>query len=114
MKNKVSKLSLLVIGGVIVLLLFTNPSNKLYTEYLKANRFELDPYTLEEYSDYEFKPSWGIKYNYLIFTTFKYNNGKPRVVFDRKLKHNIEFQTIVNHIGILSNFYELKPTLNKK
>jgi hypothetical protein len=109
-KKKIrTKLILVIVLSVIVILIITNPTNKLYTEYLKANMFVLEPYSRDGY-DEDLKPNWGIRYNYIIFTTFKYNDGLHNYYYNSQSEKYSGSIFYRNHIGILSNFYELAPT----
>ena len=111
MKTKLIIRILAFFSLLVLLLIFTNPSNKLYTEYLKANRYEVEPYHIDDFFEPKTKPSWGVRYNYLIFTTFKYNDGIIHYdIINTKPIVRIKKYKIRNHIGILSNFYELSPT----
>ena len=109
MKKKIITKILWGFAGIVIILILTNPSNTAYTEYLKSNGFKTETYYPESHPggagrvdapEISYKPYWGKRINYLIFTTFKYNDGCSANYFR-------------NHTGILSNFYETRPSIKK-
>ena len=104
MKGKMTSRILIIIGGIIILLILTNPTNKQYTEFLKTNGYELSRHYSSSGGDY-FEPFYGKKFNFFIFSTFRYQEGKPYVNYipseEAVIKRSL-------HIGVLSNFWELK------
>jgi len=99
-RSKKRNILSIIIGGILLILIITNPSNSSFEKYLNIKGYETQNFTMQhtfagELYSKRTNNSFGRSSQYFVFSIFEYTNKNRDVSFHKK------------YIGILGNFFEL-------